>query len=399
MKEPWQILATLGSLLLMGLFTDALGKRTRLPRVTLLLLFGIALGPSGLSLMPNLEGAWFTTVANMTLVMVGFLLGGKLTLTSLRLYGRGVLFYSLGVTLGTILLVGVGLKLLGVPWSLVLLFAGIAPATAPAATMDVVHETGAKGPFSSMLLGIVAVDDLWGLLAFSLFFALAQALEGGSGLLHVFQHGGWELGMSFLVGIGLGLPMAYLTGRLQPGEPTLVEALGFVLLCGGLAIWLSASFLLASVTMGVVVANRAKHHDRPFHAIEGIEWPFLVLFFVMAGASLHLSTLAQLGLWGTGYVLLRVGGRMVGAWLGGRIGNIQGIQHHWMGMALMPQAGVALGMALVASERFPQYRNAIFPVVIGATVLFELVGPLLTKLALVHAGEIPTGEEPQPTPQ
>ena len=183
--------------------------------------------------------------------------------------------------------------------------------------------------------------------------------------------------------------MAFITGRIRPGRPTLVEAVGLVFLCGGLAIWLDVSFLLAAMMMGVVVANRASHHERPFHAIENIEWPFMILFFVLSGASLELRDLLLAGVVGTGYIVLRILGRLVGAWLGGLLSNASPNLRRWMGLALLPQAGVALGMALVARQRYPDLGETILPVIIGSTILFELIGPIFTRSALDRWREIP----------
>ncbi len=381
-------LLTLGVLLLLGLVTDALGRRTPLPRVTLLLIFGFLIGPSAFDLLPALGEKWFHVIADIALVMVGFLLGGKLTLPSMRRHGRLVLWISIASVVATAAVMLVGLLLIGVRLDIALLLAGIAPATAPAATADVVHEVRARGRFSRTLLGIVAVDDAWGLILFSLMLTAAHGSgeEGGNAVSLV--AGAWELGGALLLGIGLGIPMAYLTGRIQAGEPTLVEALGLVFLCGGIAIWLEVSFILASMVLGGVVANLARHHTRPFHAIEGIEWPFMILFFVLAGASLHVDALYHVGLIGFAYVVLRVIGRFLGAWMGGVIGRAGPVVRRWMGMALMPQAGVALGMALVATERCPNVGDIILTVVIAATVIFELIGPVMTRIALVRAGEV-----------
>ncbi len=381
-------LLTLGVLLLLGLVTDALGRRTPLPRVTLLLIFGFLIGPSAFDLLPALGEKWFHVIADIALVMVGFLLGGKLTLPSMRRHGRLVLWISIASVVATAAVMLVGLLLIGVRLDIALLLAGIAPATAPAATADVVHEVRARGRFSRTLLGIVAVDDAWGLILFSLMLTAAHGSgeEGGNAVSLV--AGAWELGGALLLGIGLGIPMAYLTGRIQAGEPTLVEALGLVFLCGGIAIWLEVSFILASMVLGGVVANLARHHTRPFHAIEGIEWPFMILFFVLAGASLHVDALYHVGLIGFAYVVFRVIGRFLGAWMGGVIGRAGPVVRRWMGMALMPQAGVALGMALVATERCPNVGDIILTVVIAATVIFELIGPVMTRIALVRAGEV-----------
>ncbi len=388
MEEISITLITLGGLFLLGLLTDLLGRRTALPRVTFLLILGFLIGPSVLGILPDLSGRWFPIVANMALVMIGFLLGGKLTLVTFKQHGRSVLGISLGVALITAMVVLIALLMVGVRLEIALLLAGIATSTAPMATVDVVHEARAEGAFSRTLLGIVALDDAWGLIVFSLMLAAAQVLSGYGDGGEAIIAGAWELGGAVFVGIALGVPMAYLTGRIQPGEPTLAEALGMVLLCGGIAIWLEVSFLLAAMVLGLVVANLARHHNRPFHAIEGIEWPFMILFFLLAGASLHVQSLAEVGLIGAIYIVCRIVGRFLGAWVGGTLSHAAPTLRRWMGMALLPQAGVALGMALVATQRFPHFSETIFPVVIGATVLFEVIGPILTRRALVHVGDV-----------
>jgi Kef-type K+ transport system membrane component KefB len=382
------VLIVLGGLFLLGLAAEAVGRWTAVPRVTLLLLFGFAIGPSGMDLLSALGEAWFQPVAHVALIMVGFLLGEKLTLSSLREHGRVVLSISIAEVVATAVIVLLGLLLLGVPAEIALLLGGIAPATAPAASADVVHELGAEGTFSRTLLGIVALDDAWGLVVFSLLMAAVHVILGHDGASGALASGAWEIGGALLVGIAVGVPASFLTGRfIEPGQPTLAEALGVVFLCGGIALWLGVSFLIASMVMGAVVANLARHHTRPFHAIEGIEWPLLILFFVFAGASLRLEVLSTIGLVAVGYVVLRILGRYAGAWIGGRAGGADPVVRRWMGTALMPQAGVAVGMALVASQSFPRLGETILSVVIASTVFFELLGPPLTRLALLRAGE------------
>lgn len=387
MREPHQILIIIGGLLLLSLLTHAIGRRTFLPRVTLLLLLGLIIGPSGLALLPDSHDSWFPIVADMALVMVGFLLGERLTLHRLRKIGRTVLLVSLTVVGVTALIVGIGLSFLGLPLAAVLALASIASATDPAATADVAGELQAEGPFTDTLLAIVAVDDAWGLLLFSVLMGTADVVAGsGSGssaLLLV----AWEIGGAVALGAGLGIPMAYLTGRIKPGELTLAEALGFVFLAGGLAIWLGFSFLLAAITLGSVVASLAKHHNRPFHAIKGIEMPFLVLFFVLAGASLEFDAIPAVGLVGGAYIVLRAAARISGGWLGGHFAGAPSNTNRWIGLALMPQAGVAVGMALLAAQRFPESAATILPVVIGSTVLFEIFGPITARMALRAVGE------------
>lgn len=387
MSEPAEILTVLGLVLLLGLATDAVGRYTGLPRVTLLVAFGFLIGPAGLGMLPAESEAWFPLFANLALVMVGFLLGEKFRLSSLRRHGRAVMWISITAVLATALTVGGGLALFGFPVEQSLLLGAIATATAPAATAEVVRQYHGRGSFSRTLLGVVAVDDAWGLITFSLALAAVVALTGEGSAVEIAVGGLWDIGGAVLLGVLLGLPAAGLSGRIERGEPTLIEALGVVLLCGGLALWLEVSFLLSAMVLGAVVANFAKHHTRPFHAIEGIEWPFMIMFFMLAGASLQWRFLLEIGWLGLAYVLLRVAGRLMGAWAGARFAGSGQTLRRWMGVALLPQAGVALGMALVACEHSPALQESLLPVVIGSTVIFELIGPICTRWALFQTGE------------
>ena len=193
---------------------------------------------------------------------------------------------------------------------------------------------------------------------------------------------GIEIGGAIVLGLLIGLPGVFLTGRIRSGQPMLIEALGLVFVCGGLAIWLGISFLIASMVMGATIANLARHHEYSFHAIEGIEWPFLVIFFTVAGASLELSALKTIGLIGLVYIICRTIGKVVGAGLGAHISNANQVTRRWMGIALLPQAGVAIGMALVASSQFPEYRQELLSVIISTTILFEIIGPIFSRYAL-----------------
>ena len=386
MMEPHFALLALGCLLLAGLLADEVGRRTKLPRVTLLIVFGIIAGPSGIDLMPAAVSDWFEFLASVALTMVAFLLGGALTRANLNDNGMEILIVSLLVVFLTAIIVFVGLVAIGTPPPLAMLLAATASATAPATTQDAVHQIGAKGPFTNTILGIVAVDDAWGLILFSILLVAAQATVGEISALAL-GHGLWELFGAFAVAAAVGFPAAYLTGRIEPGEPMQTEALGVVLLCAGLSIWLGVSFLLAGMVTGAIVANFAQHHSRPFHEIEHIEWPFMVLFFVLSGASLHLDGVAQIGLLGVAYIILRAFSRVLAGWLGATWSGAPQLHRRWLGLALMPQAGVALGMALVAGGQFPEIKELIMTITIGTTVVFELAGPALTQLALRKVGE------------
>jgi Kef-type K+ transport system membrane component KefB len=282
--------------------------------------------------------------------------------------------------------VALGLSFLGFAPEVALILAGISTATAPAATADVVEELDAEGPFTRTLLGVIAIDDAWGLVVFSLAVSAVGILVGVDGS-DAIAHGLREVFGALALGLAIGLPAAALTGRIQPGEPTQAEALGIVFLCGGLAMWLQVSFLLAAMMLGATVANLARHHQRPFHAIRGIEWPVMILFFVLAGASFEPALIGRIWPLVLAYVSLRALGSVLGTWAGAQLASAEEPIRRWLGLALLPQAGVALGMALVASQRFPELGFAIVNSVVASTAVLELLGPVLTRFALQRAGE------------
>jgi Kef-type K+ transport system membrane component KefB len=385
MESSSQFLLALGGILLIGLATTALGHRTFLPRITLLLIFGVIIGKEALNIIPPVFSERFELIANMALMMVGFLIGGKLTKDSLQHSMGKVLWISISAAIITTIFVSLGLIFIGVPKELAVMLGCIASATAPAAVLDVVMESKFKGPFGDLLISIVALDDVWALMLFGVGIAVASSLSGysvdNSSILMAFKH----IGGAVVLGLLIGFPAAYLTGRLKPGEPILTEALGLVFVCGGLALWLDISFLIASIVMGTIVANFAKHHEYPFHAIEGIEWPFMVMFFILAGASLDLKSAGEVGLVGIIYILCRIGGKLLGARIGSQCSGADKKIKNWMGVALLPQAGVAIGMALVASHYFPEHRQTLLSLVISSTIFFEIIGPVFTRLALQRA--------------
>jgi Kef-type K+ transport system membrane component KefB len=263
-----------------------------------------------------------------------------------------------------------------------LVLGGVAAATAPAATIDVVSQYRARGAFPGLLLSVVALDDAWGLIVFSLCVTTATALHNATVDTELVVRAGTDIAGAIGLGLVLGVPAALLTGRIKAGEPMLTEALALVFLCGGLALLLDVSFLIAAMVTGATVANLARHHERPFHAIQAVDWPVMVLFFVLAGASLQIDAVLAVSGIGMAYMGWRTVGKVGGGWLGAKLGGADPLHGRWIGMALLPQAGVAMGMALVASNQLPEYRQEILSIAIGSTILFELFGPIATRLAL-----------------
>ena len=392
MVDGWT-LVILGTLMLTGFVAHEIGRRAHVPRVTLLLLLGAVAGQAALDLVPVDVRRWFPTVTALAMSIVGFELGEHFGGGTLRRSGRIVAWVTVAQTIGTALATLVAVTLLGAPLPFALILAGIATTTAPAATLDVVREARAKGPVTETVVEVVAVDDGVGIVMFAVLVAAASVLTGAEAPTVELVGAARELGGAVLLGVLLGVPMAWLTGRIRKGELTLLETLGFVFLCGGLATLLHVSYLLACMTLGATVANRARHHKRPFHAIEGVTQPFLVAFFVLAGLQLEWRELQSIGLLGIAYVIGRTVGKVGGGLIGARLGNAPASVRRYAGWCLLPQAGVALGLSLIAAERFPDLGPQILSLLVGATVVFELVGPIATRLALGRAGETRVADE------
>jgi len=377
MTDPYALL-TLGVLFSVGLAADQLGRRTRIPRVTLLLICGLVAGTTGL--LPDSVAELTDTVTITALTLVALLLGGSMKLDTLMAHGVQIIMISLTIVLSTLLIVTVGLVLAGLDFALALVLASIATATAPAATLDVIKQSGVRNRFTDIVTGIVAVDDAWGLLAFSVCLAIASHVAGDAVTagIPVF----YDLGGALGLGVLIGLPAAVLTGRIKEGEPLQVEALAIGFLTAGLAVWLGVSFLLAGMVVGALIVNLAAHHTRAFHEIEHVQWPFMIVFFILAGAALELGSLKDLGVIGATLIVSRTVARVVGGWLGATLSAVPRAERSLYGIALLPQAGVAIGMALLAAQALPMWEDRIISLTIGATVFFELLGPVATLWAV-----------------
>ena len=202
-----------------------------------------------------------------------------------------------------------------------------------------------------------------------------------------------EVAGSVLLGLAVGVPAALLTGRLSQGEPLRIEALGLVFITAGLAIWLELSYLIAGMTAGTVIVNLARHHTRAFHEIEHLQWPFMIMFFILAGASLDADALWLIGPAGLAYAVFRIAARMLGGWIGASLSGEPAKDRKWYGPALLPQAGVAIGMALIAAEVFPGFGTEIMAMAVGTTIVFELIGPLVAAVTLSRVARKTDGDE------
>jgi Kef-type K+ transport system membrane component KefB len=332
-------------------------------------------------------------ISNIVLGIIAFGIGQNFSRYHLRRIGKTVVWISVLEACGAWILVTLIFYLiLRQPFYLSLLFGAIASATAPAATVMVMREYRAKGNFTDTLLGVVAIDDAWCLIIFAISLAISQAIYAHNlaafFLAKVFFSSLLSIFGAFILGAFLAIVLSVFYRFVRTPTELLILTLGIVFLNIGIAIWLNLSVLLANMFLGAALVNLNRYSFKFFDSLKIIDSPLFLLFFVLAGASLEINILGKLSIIGLSYLVFRVAGKILGASLGAKISNAATSVRKYLGFGLIPQAGVALGCALVAKSDFPQVGNMIFTTIVATTVIYELIGPLCTKYALRKAGDI-----------
>lgn len=392
----------LGFILLAGLLSARLIGKIKFPAVTAYLLLGIFIGPALFKLVPKEILDISGLISNIVLGFIAFSIGHNFSRENFRRIGKSVIWISVLEASGAWILVTLSfLFILKLPFYVSVLFGAIASATAPAATVMVIREYRAKGSFTDTLLGVVAIDDAWCLIIFAISLAISQAVYNHmlatSFLVKVFLNSILHIFGAFILGSVIAVLLSYLSRFLRTQTELLIFTLGFILLNIGIAIWLHLSVLLASIFLGAILVNINQTSFKFFDSLKTIDSPLYLLFFVLAGANLEIRILSQLGLIGLTYLGFRIIGKVTGASLGAHISGASQSIKRYLGLSLLPQAGVALGCALIAKSDFPQIGNMLFTTIVATTIVYELIGPIFTKYALQRAGQIVV--EPQPQPQ
>ena len=408
-----QMLICLSIALIAGLLMSRLAKAVNLPAVTSYLVAGLLLGPfvlgrlglSGLGIgfgsLEQVEG--YGVVTQVALGFIAFVIGNEFRLSSLRSMGQQAITVGIAQAVITTALVDVALVGVHLLFPQVLSLASaitlcsIAAATAPAATLMVVKQYKAKGPLTHLLLMVVAIDDAVGLVLFSASYGVANALEQGHmDLLSVVVEPLMEILLSLLLGAVAGYLLNLLEVYFHSRSKRMSLSVAFVLLTVGVSLLevevggvrCGFSLLLVCMMTGTVFCNVCPTSDELMDRLDRWVSPINILFFVLSGAELDLTILTNpmVLLIGVVYIVARSAGKISGSYLSCRATSCSPAIQKYLGITLLPQAGVALGMAATASELSDGHmvRN----VVLFSVLVYELVGPTLTKISLVAAGEI-----------
>lgn len=381
----------LALILFSGFIFGRLVKLIKLPNVTGYLIAGLLIGPYVLKLVPLDMTYQLELISEMALAFIAFSIGAEFKISYLKKVGLTPIVIAILEALTASFVVIVVLVLFKFDIKTALLLGAIASATAPAATIMVVKQYDAKGPVTETLLSVVALDDAVALIAFGFAMAIVNSLQNPSevSLLMSLVSPLVEIVGSVLLGLILGILFAIPLRYFKKDSNRLILTIAFVFLGSSLASMLGLSSLLLCMSMGAMLINITRAGNAILKLVDNITPPIFLMFFVVSGMELNIMTIPQIGLIGILYVTCRVIGKVAGAYIGAAIMKAPETVRKYLGFTLVPQAGVAIGLSLIASNTLPaELGQTIRTVILCATLIYELVGPAITKISLEKAGEI-----------
>jgi len=407
------LLLSLSFAIMAGLFVSRFTKKLKLPHVTGYLIAGILIGPFCLGAL-GISGIGFNSLAqikelslfsDLTLGFIAFAIGNEFRVSQIKAIGKQAAVIAVFQALLATLLVDaalIGLHfVLGpdkLPLSAAITLGAIASATAPAATLMVVRQYKAKGKLTDMLLPVVALDDAVGLVIFSVSFGIAKSLElGALDMVSIIVSPLVEIVLSLALGALAGAVLTYVEKYFHSNSKRLCLAVTFVMLTVALSklsfsvgpVHCGFSPLLVCMMLGTVFCNLCDWSEDLMEKTDKWTVPLFVLFFVMSGSELEFNVFADLAIIGVGvvYIIARSLGKYVGAFFSAKAVKCDDSIVKYLGVTLLPQAGVALGMSLTALQ-LGASGELVRNITLFSVLVYELVGPSLTKIALTKAGDI-----------
>lgn len=379
--------------MLAGLLMTRVTRLVKLPNVTAYLIAGVLIGPCVFKLVPEAELNNFSIITEAALGFIAFSIGDQFKLSSLKALGKSALIITALESIGAVAVVMSITLLLGFDPIVCVMLGALSASTAPAATLLIVRQYKTSGPLTDMLLPVVAADDATGLIAYSICvnIALGMVNHDPFSVINTILIPLVDIVLALLVGALIGFALALSNKYFKSHTNRMSLAIAAVFLGVGVADHFGLSNLLLCMAMGAVYVNLRDDAERVLGCIDDWTYPLFMLFFVISGAELNLATLPKVGLIGIIYIFARFGGKFLGSWIGGTITHQPPVVKDNIGWALMPQAGVAIGMATMALAQLPlEYGQQIQTVILSATLVYEIVGPIASKNALKRAGEIHT---------
>lgn len=394
-------LLALGTLLIIGYAMGRLAGRINLPEVTGFIIAGILMGETVTGIAHHEFSKGLGLVTEIALGLIALTIGGEFYAAKLKRLGGAIVMITLIQIVATFLAVAIALVAFRMPLPFALLLGAIASATAPAATVAIVQSLRARGKFVDYLYGVVALDDAGAVILFGVVFAVASGMLGDakSHGIDLVLHAVSEVAISLAVGAGSGLVVHLLTRRRGNGNEVLIIVLGILFISTGLAIVFKLSPLLTNMAAGAVIINLAPQNHRIFRFLEPFTPPIYALFFVIAGTELNPSILADstILILGLVYIVARAIGKYGGVYLGSTLSKVEPEIRNNLGICMLPQAGVAIGLVLLIQSSpllagLPAAQQTIVETMVNIILLSvfvnEIVGPPLSRGAIIRGNRM-----------
>ncbi len=394
-------LTLVGMVAIVGLYFGFLARKAKLPSLIGFMVLGVILGPSVLHLVGESTMEHLSFVTEVALGFVAFSIGAELSLSSLKRLGIGIVSIIFAESFAAFFIVAGLIYFFWRDPVLALIFGAMAPASAPAGTVAVIQEYKAKGNLTKALYAVVGFDDGLAIIIFGFAFAIAKTLLGAAdgeeaSIMSMVIVPIKEIALSLALGGGIGLVFCQLVRKLQSSRDMFIVVFGCVLLATGLSLRWHLSLILTNMVVGFVLVNtrRSSLVHRVTQPLLEVMPLLFILFFTLAGAHLKLAALSSLGAVGIVYIVGRSSGKLFGAWFGAVVGKVESKLRKYVGMGILSQAGVAIGLSLIVQHELSQMGHAelgsnVLTTITATCIFFEIIGPILAKVALSRAGEIP----------
>ena len=372
------------------IFGKAMNK-LKVPSVAGYIIAGLVLGVSGLNLLNTDSISKFSFLSDFALCIIAFNIGSELELKIVKKLGKSIFIIALFEALGAFMLVTLATYALTQKLEVALILGSVSAATAPAATVMVLREYGAKGPLTSTLMGVVAVDDAICLIIYAMAASVAKVFVNHDviTLNKVLFLPLEEIIVSIITGALIGILLTFLLRFVIKDSEILPFVIGALLLVDGLATSFQLSPLLSAMSMGIVIANLSSRKLKAFSTLDQFSPPIIAAFFILAGARLNIYYIPQVGLLGIAYFVFRILGKVSGASIGASLSHAPTSVKKYIGFGLLSQVGVAVGLAITVGREFPgtDLGTLVVTILLATTIATEIIGPLTTKYAITKAQE------------
>lgn len=381
----------LSIIILVGVLGGRVAKKLTLPSVSGYIIAGLILGPSFINLVSSQDLESLSFITDIALAAIAFSIGSEFLLSDMKKVGKRALILTIAEVIGAFFIVFIAMfYIFNQSFEFSLVIASMSAATAPAGIVMVIRELRADGPLVKTILPVVALDDALGIMLFGVALSLAKMTSGLEEftIFKIISAPLIEIFGSLLLGFLLGIGLTYLAKKAKGRNELLKISLAFILAGVGASNFFNLSPLLTSMMMGGTLVNLMPSSKRIFGTMNEFTPPINLLFFTLAGMSLNIRVLASVSFLGIGYIIARAIGKIIGAGVGAKaLGESKTIQKY-LGLSLLTQGGISIGLSSIVQSELPQFSGSIVTVILFSVLVFEILGPILAKVAITRAGEV-----------